>query len=48
MAENIESVTAEAEEQGSVLDLQGLSKDMDRCEMSCISFVSTFDMSTRK
>jgi hypothetical protein len=48
MAENIEPATAETEIQGSVLDLQGLGKDMDKSEMSCISFVSSFDMSTRK
>jgi hypothetical protein len=48
MAENIEPVTAEVEEHNSLLDLQGLGKDMDKSEMSCISFVSSFDMSTKK
>jgi hypothetical protein len=48
MADNIEPVTIEVEVHGAVLDLQGLGKDMDKSEMSCISFVSSFDMSTKK
>jgi hypothetical protein len=44
MADNIEPVTIEVEVHGAVLDLQGLGKDMDKSEMSCISFVSTFDV----
>ena len=46
MAENIEPTeertedAAEVEAHGSVLDSQGLGKDMDKPEGSCISLVS--------
>ena len=45
MADKIQSIAAEAgyarvEALGSVLDLQGLAKDMDKSEGSCVSLVS--------
>ena len=45
MADNNPSIAAEAgyarvEALGSVLDLQGLGKDMDKSEMNCISLAS--------
>ena len=51
MAENIEPTTtdeneteaAEVEAHGSVLNLQGLGKDMDKSESACISLVSAVD-----
>lgn len=48
MAENIkptteESETAEVEAHGSVLNLQGLGKDMDKSESACISLVSVVE-----
>ena len=45
MAENIEPTedTAEVEAHRSVLDNQGLGKDMDKSESSCISTVSSIE-----
>ncbi|MGW3151546.1 hypothetical protein ACWDG1_44450 [Streptomyces sp. NPDC001177] len=45
MAENIESPddTPEVEAHGSVLDLQGLGKDMDKVEGNCLSVLSVVE-----